>query len=312
MATKFEAFDDSASTVSNPPPSYDATSASAPADSVLQKRRATVLSRIREIVSSPNFDPSSAGSIVNSCAANLSAAEFSKLLQRPNIEDHTALYWAIVNNRREALWAFIKFISKFSPACSSELRLACMAVNDHVLFTQLNLSSSMSPKEESLRRFLGCPPDDIEVKALGDNCFIASFRFRMFQKRLRTAQELSAEFVAGRRIWVLRFFLGQEGVWQVEYRLSEHSLPLHPDVSLQIEAHRKSPDCVVPKPLVLDLQFPSDLLVPKGSPWLYTNDEFCEKITVIWQRLGEWLMDDHSVYVNCHGILIMTMKIKLK
>ena len=156
MATK----SDDSKSVTNAPPSYDTITSASSADSAqcksgfpsvfsflrIKKERATVLSRIRDLVSTPNFTPSSVASIVNACAAALTAAEFSDLLQTSNIEGHTAMYWAIVNNRREVLSAFTGFISKFSSACSCDLRLACMVTSDHALFTQLNLGGNINGK----------------------------------------------------------------------------------------------------------------------------------------------------------------------
>jgi hypothetical protein len=149
-----QSFDDNKSVV-NAPPSYEATplsgsfSASAQSFSLsslfsflfINHQRTMVLSRIRDIVLTPNFAPSSALSIINSCAADLTPKRFSKLLQTPNIEGHTALYWAIVNKQREVLSAFAAFISECPPACSSELRLACTLASDHASFTQLKLAS---------------------------------------------------------------------------------------------------------------------------------------------------------------------------
>jgi len=150
-----------ASDVSDPPPSYDAVYTSVSTDfiqstskgsvfSFLQTkqkhRRASVLSRINAIVSSPDLTPSSITPIVRSCAAALPASEFSSLLQKPNIENHTALYWAIVNKRQEALSEFIKFIPKILPASYSDLRLACMTVNDHNSFMLLNLGENVNCK----------------------------------------------------------------------------------------------------------------------------------------------------------------------
>jgi len=107
----------------------------------IEQQNTTVLSSIRDIVSAPDFTPSSVAPIVDACAAALPATEFSNLLQTPNIAGHTALYWAIVNNRREAFSAFAGFISQFSSVCSSDLRLACMVTSDHALFMQLNLGT---------------------------------------------------------------------------------------------------------------------------------------------------------------------------
>ncbi|KAG2116086.1 uncharacterized protein F5147DRAFT_758517, partial [Suillus discolor] len=152
MTSKSEAFDVSVTVPCNSPapPSYDAISTSTVlADSIWSKicrwvyPRASLqskqkcLSCIRATVSSPDYNPSFVAQTVSACVATLPAAEFSKLLQQPNIEDHTAPYRAIVNNRREALWAFMHFIPDPSPACYSDLRLACMMVGDNTLFTQL-------------------------------------------------------------------------------------------------------------------------------------------------------------------------------
>jgi hypothetical protein len=103
-----------------------------------QKRKAA-LSRIRDIVSAPNFTSSFVVPIVSACAATLSPPVFSYLLQTPNIQGHTALYWAIVNDRREAFSAFVVFIPRFSSAGCLDLRLACMVTNNQALFKQLNL-----------------------------------------------------------------------------------------------------------------------------------------------------------------------------
>ncbi|KAG1750525.1 uncharacterized protein EDB91DRAFT_1244106 [Suillus paluster] len=175
------------------PPSYNTISTSAdPVQcppsicSLLQTRQKqkAVLSRIRDIVSSPDFTPSSVAPAVSACAADLPAAVFSYLLQTPNIEGHTALYWAIVNDRREAFSAFIAFIPRFSSVCASDLRLACMATNDQALFAHLNLGNFQSLKDEPLRRSLGCPPDEVQVYEGNEpNKFVACIRIRMFQKR---------------------------------------------------------------------------------------------------------------------------------
>ncbi|KAG1866487.1 hypothetical protein DFJ58DRAFT_723985 [Suillus subalutaceus] len=154
MTTKSEAFDVSMSVPCNTPPSYNAIFTSVSADSIWSKlwvfsllqSKQNCLSHICAIVSSPDFTPSSIAQTVSACVTTLPAAEFSKLLQQPNIEGHTALYWAIVNDRREALLAFINFIPKLSPACSSDLRLACMMVSDHALFTWLDLGKKLNHK----------------------------------------------------------------------------------------------------------------------------------------------------------------------
>ncbi|KAG2369571.1 hypothetical protein BDR07DRAFT_1371140 [Suillus spraguei] len=286
MITKSEAFDASASVSCDSPPSYNAISTSLSADSIWSSLKLWVfsflqskqecLSCIRAIVSSPDFAPSSVAQTVSACAATLPAAtEFSKLLQQPNIEGHTALYWAIVNNRREALSAFINFIPKLSPACSSDLRLACV---------MLDLS-------EELNR---CPPDEIQVQELGDGRFVACFRFRMFQKRLRITRKIGVEFVAGSRIWMLWFHLGSDGRWHAAYQLSEHNLTvLQPNSVLRIEPYKRSPDHATPEALIGVTNDSKELcmLVP-GLSSSYTVPESFKKIFAISYMLDEWLMDE--------------------
>ncbi|KAG1829089.1 hypothetical protein EV424DRAFT_460132 [Suillus variegatus] len=89
------AFNDS----SDPPPSYDVSvskysvrskqSVFSFLQSKQKRRKASVLSLIHEIISSPGFAISSVAPIIKSCAAALPAAGFSKLLQKRNIENHT-------------------------------------------------------------------------------------------------------------------------------------------------------------------------------------------------------------------------------
>ncbi|KAG0706281.1 hypothetical protein DFH29DRAFT_996181 [Suillus ampliporus] len=275
MATKFEPFDDSKSDTTAPP-SYDSSALSL-GGSVQCRRpsvfsflrinqKNTVLSRIRDLVTTANFTTSSVTPIVDSCAAALPAAEFSNLLQTPNIEGHTALYWAIVNNRREALSAFARFISQLSPTCSADLRLACMGTSDHALFTQLNLGSNISAEDESLRRFLGCPPDEIQVHECDENKFIVLFRFSMWQKRVHATKNVGSEFVAAGvlsmslglfltltpvgRIWQLCFGVSPtSGRWYVSLCLAQHSVPALPYGFYEIEAQKGKPGCATSQAL---------------------------------------------------------------
>ncbi|KAG1806180.1 uncharacterized protein BJ212DRAFT_785104 [Suillus subaureus] len=300
-------FNDSASGIFDPPPSYDAIYMPVSTNSIQCKRsvfsflqskqkcrRALVLSRIHAIVSSPDFTPSSVAQIVKSCAAALPAAEFSNLLQKPNIEDHSALYWAIVNNQRETLLEFTKFILKFSPACSSDLRLACMTVNDHDSFMLLNLGDIVNPKDRSLRRMLRCPQDDIQVYEGDDmdqNRFFVCFVFRMFQKRLRITQKFEVEFVARGRIWALRLYMGEKGKWCIEYCLSGHSLPVHPNAVLQIQSNKPPPGSDTPKHLRL-VQHTSGILITEESFHHGHITDKEAKSGFLWQFPDDWPMDD--------------------
>jgi hypothetical protein len=158
MATKSEVFDDRKPI--DVPPTYDEISSASLLDSVhsicrqphlfsflrKKQKRIIILSSIRDIVSNPNITPSSITKIANACAATLTPVQFAHLLQEPNIEGHTALYWSIINHRRETCSALATFIPQSTSVCSSDLRLACIATSDHELFTQLNLGHVISRK----------------------------------------------------------------------------------------------------------------------------------------------------------------------
>ncbi|KAG0700079.1 hypothetical protein DFH29DRAFT_933961 [Suillus ampliporus] len=323
MTTKSEVFDDGRS-VANAPPPYSTSSPSLLWANAIQcikpsifpwlrvkQSRTIVLSCIRDIVSAPDFDSSSIVSAVDTCVAALSAVEFSDLLQTPNIEGHTALYWAIVNNRREAYSVFALFISKISSVCSSDLRRACMVTSDHALFMQLDLGNANS-KDEPFRRSLGCPADVIQVDEADGRPIVASFHLRMFQKRLRIARELRTEFVAGGRIWWLRFYLGPEGKWNVGFGLSQHSFPTQLHVLLLIESHGGKPVCATPSNLRLRYDHPG-LLVPEvKGPQEYTNTAFDKNSVDGHWILSDWLMDESSIYVDCHGTLHAKLEITLR
>lgn len=290
-------------------PSKDTISTSvSPADSVQCLKHITVLSRIRDIVSIPDITSSDVALIVDECAASLSVAEFSDLLQSPNIEGHTALYWAIVNKRREALSAFAVFITKFSSICSSDLRFACMATHDQALFAQLGLGYS-DAKDEPLRRSLGCSPDDVQVHegdGLGENQFIACIRIRMFRRRLHITQDLGVEFVAGGRIWILRFYMGPDGRWRIGLSLSQPSFPARPNAKLLIEAHTK-PGCTTPPQGLVMIYENAKLLVPGGSK-KYTN--LSNFVNIFWS-LSDWFLYDNTIYTDSDGTLHAKLEITL-
>ncbi|KAG2119525.1 uncharacterized protein F5147DRAFT_832247 [Suillus discolor] len=300
------AFNDS----SDPPPSYDVS---------VSKDSIRFCSISHPIISSPGFAVSSVAPIIKSCAAALPAAEFSKLLQKRNIENHTALYWAIVNNQREALLEFVKFIPKFSPACSADLRLACMAVNDHDSYMLLHLGDNdVNSKDRSLRHMLGCPQDVVQVHE-GDttlsvdsheNNFFVHFVFRMFQKRLRIARKLEVEFVAQGRIWVLRFDMDiSGGNWLVEFGISRDSSQVRPNAVLEIQANRLLPGSDTMQPLRLDM-CTSHVLAP-GEVYRWDLDRFDTRRTVLWQ-LSDWPMYDNTAYVDCNGTLTAELMMTIK
>ncbi|KAG1770862.1 hypothetical protein EV702DRAFT_1202190 [Suillus placidus] len=290
MATKSEAFDHSKSA---PPVRQDL---------IKKQKRTIVLSRIRDMVSTPNLTPFSITKIANACAATLPPAQFAHLLQKPNIEGHTVLYWSIVNHGREAFSALATFIPQFTPACSSDLRLACISTSDHELFMQLKLGYVVDPEDESLRRFLGCPPDEVQVYFVARHTpqkseFGACFCIRMFQKRLRATHPTGAlgmEFIAGGRIWLLELHM-KEGQWCIEFSLSEDSLPASVDFAmLVIEAPSG-------KTALEDIRIPhsnTKFTITPSTGILEASQSY----NMFYWSLGDWLINDKTM-LDCDGTL---------
>ncbi|KAG2033999.1 hypothetical protein BDR03DRAFT_984692 [Suillus americanus] len=241
----------------------------------------------------PPSPSSSVTSNVNACVAALPAAELSNTLTQLNIEGHTALYWAIVNNRSEALWALEELTSCYSSNCISDLRNACMVTSNHAMFTQLDLG-----RHRRLRDFLGCPRDEIQFNVV--------FRIEMFQERLRiqaTEKKLYYEFVAGGRIWWLRFYMPSpltNGIWHTAIGLCKHSYPARlSNAVLVIEAHSRKPGGATP-PEALRIPL-SDTKVLALAPWQSSKDK----------ELGGWVMHDTTEYVDHEGPLHAKLKMTL-
>ncbi|KAG1902314.1 uncharacterized protein F5891DRAFT_978644 [Suillus fuscotomentosus] len=278
-----------------------------------EEKRTAVLSRIRDIVLGPDFTPSSVVPNVNACAAALPAAEFSKILQKRNIEGHTALYWAIVNNRPQALEALDKFISGYYPSvCKDDLRDACVITSDHAIFSQLGLG-------------IRCPSDQLQVHTCDEltNQFNVVLRIRMFQKRMRATATSSArgdtkltyEFVAGGRIWWLRFHMPEfiKGIWRVEIGLCRHSHPARLNSVLVIEAHNRKPGSAVPPEA---LRIPLSLADTKFvalAPWLTPQGNLYPSNMArhISKELGDWVMHEKTKYVDDEGTLNAKLEIRL-
>ncbi|OJA12568.1 hypothetical protein AZE42_09268 [Rhizopogon vesiculosus] len=239
-----------------------------------------------DLVTTPNYTPSSVVPIVESCSAALPAAKFSDLLQKNYIEGHTTIYWAIVDGRKEALLAFVRFISQIQ--CPDNLHLACMVTNDHALFTQLNLGRDMiGAKGETLKRSLLCSPQENHEVGVDEDRFVVSFRFKMCRKRLRMTYSMGTEFVARGRIWWLRIFYCAPGEeWIIATGLSQPSLPVRPLAKLIIEAQREKPGCAT-----------------RPAAWQWTIG--LNKLRLI-APVG------NTAYLDCDGTLHAKLEIELK
>ncbi|KAG2124230.1 hypothetical protein DEU56DRAFT_917103 [Suillus clintonianus] len=218
-----------------------------------KQTRQTVISLIRDLVATTTSDYSAATPILASCASALTPSSFSTLLQQPTFEGHTPIYWAILNRHTHILPDMLQYAGPLNNSCVADVRLACLASGDQVLFGKLRRGEL--PFMTTLRAdalVLGCTSaDDIDVHEVdGEAAFSASIKIRLWQKRMRVAGLVGVEFIARGRIWSLTFFSSPSpspssssrgagsGPWQVALGLMEHSPPTFVDGRLVIDVFR--------------------------------------------------------------------------
>ncbi|KAG2073409.1 hypothetical protein BDR04DRAFT_1141228 [Suillus decipiens] len=138
-----------------------------------------------------------------------------------------------------------------------------------------------------------CPSDEVQVDSgdgLVENQFVAHFRIKKFQKRIRITYDVNVEFVARGRICI-----------------SEPNLPAHPACVIMIAAHKK-PGCEVPPE---GLQFggsASHMLVKAPDE---REEKYDGKPIICWE-ITDWLVDDNTKYVDSDGTLHVKMEMTLK
>lgn len=150
----------------------------------------------------------------------------------------------------------LQYAGPLNNACIADIRLACLASGDQVLFGKLRRGEL--PFITTLRAdalVLGSTSaDDIDVREVdGEAAFSASIKIRLWQKRMRVAGVVGVEFIARGRIWSLIFFSSPSpspssgslstrsagtGPWQVALGLMEHSPPTFIDGRLVIDVCR--------------------------------------------------------------------------
>ncbi|KAH7906555.1 hypothetical protein BJ138DRAFT_1162354 [Hygrophoropsis aurantiaca] len=224
--------------------------------------RQTVLSLVRDLVVLPT--PASSeilDSCADACAAN--HLDLSAILQEPSIEEHTPMYWAIVNRRSDGdeVLASLLVHAGTAPLAAgtlSDIRLACLVTSNQKLFHALRThkppfdtlhhNPTMATRPGSDALVLGNNvSDDVQVREVdGDGAFVATLAVKMWQKRMRVAGRVGVEFIARGRIWSITFFSAPAstptitgkavGTWQVALSLLDHSPPTHIDSRLLIEA----------------------------------------------------------------------------
>ncbi|KAG9308577.1 hypothetical protein JVU11DRAFT_11681 [Chiua virens] len=208
--------------------------------------RQTVFALIRDLVlnaESPN--------LLDSCAdaCRSYGLDLSALLQEPSIENHSAVYWGVLNRREALLPALLAHAAPLSQATISEIRFACLATSNQHLFQSLRchrepFTKQMTPLSTSPDALVLGPmsADEVSIREVdGQGAFVAEMQINLWQKRMRVSGRVSVEFIARGRIWSLTFFSSPStpnttvGMWQVALCLLEHSPPTFIDSRLVID-----------------------------------------------------------------------------
>jgi len=165
--------------------------------------RQTVLSLVRDLVINPQ-SPDILDSCADACRAH--GLELSALIQEPSIEDHSAIYWAIVNRRESLLPSLLAHAVPLTSATISDIRLGCLVTSNETLFQALRCQRDPFTKQKApLSTSSGAdtlvlgstPADDISIRELeGEGAFVADMRISLWQKRMRISGRVSVEFIA--------------------------------------------------------------------------------------------------------------------
>ena len=139
--------------------------------------------------------------LLESCADARAAnnLSFSEILQEPSIEDHPAIYWAIVKRPSpddfELITSLMSYSAPLTTETMTEVRLACLHVGDQALFQRLWRSPEYGALSVADRMLLGvlAPPDTIDVKELPgqDGPFAVRLTIVQFEKRMEVSGERS-------------------------------------------------------------------------------------------------------------------------
>ena len=160
---------------------------------------------VRDAVKDPGAQQSVA--LIETCAEMCRAkgVNFSGILQDPCLEGHRALYWIIVSKPPPEEYGLLSAILKHSGPLSSEaideIRLACLQVNDQILFNHLWRHPAYCALSGTDELVLGVttPTDCVEVQEATTNeigTFIARFEIAQFHKRMSISGKIAFEFIA--------------------------------------------------------------------------------------------------------------------
>ncbi|KAJ7139024.1 hypothetical protein C8R44DRAFT_693419 [Mycena epipterygia] len=185
--------------------------------------------------------------------------DFSLLLQEKSIQDHSALYWSIVNSPWpprppfDLIAAIIAHSFPLQPETIQEARRACISLRNQEMFQFLRMCPEFGALSIEDRFILGAlvPPEEILVENMTGPTqpFSVRFKIPLFQKRMLLSREITLEFIARGRLWQLSFWTAdhptqkwlKHGQWGGSLRLGENSASTHVEFGLVFLDARPAP-----------------------------------------------------------------------
>ncbi|KAJ6551575.1 hypothetical protein B0H19DRAFT_173774 [Mycena capillaripes] len=132
--------------------------------------------------------------------------DFSLLLQEKSIQDHTVLYWALVNGPWpprapfELVAAVLAYSAPLKPETIQEARQACVSLRSQEMFQFLRMCPTFGALSLKDRFLLGTlvPPEEIVIEPMEDTAqsFSVEFRIPHFLKRMSLSRPIKLEFIA--------------------------------------------------------------------------------------------------------------------
>ncbi|KAH8823265.1 hypothetical protein DL96DRAFT_1617063 [Flagelloscypha sp. PMI_526] len=175
---------------------------------------------------------------------------FSDILQENILEDHTPLYWLVIQHpssrypqvsRRDvqdSLSLLLRFTSPLKPETVSQLRHACLVNDDHPLFYRLMVAPELRTVSEGNADLLygrRGPLDLIDVHSSRDDskAFIVQLTIHNFHQRMMVSKQVELDFIAKSRMWRVSFRTTEkskpseipEHEWWFSVSLLDESLP---------------------------------------------------------------------------------------
>ncbi|KZV76425.1 hypothetical protein PENSPDRAFT_680096 [Peniophora sp. CONT] len=297
-------------------------------DTPSKQVRATTQALVRDVVQrapgAPALSLEEAEGVLESCAAACAAKSFdlASILREPFIEQHTAVYWAILGGNVPLAHALLERSEPLTSVVSDEVRSACTLASDDALWRRLRSKyRPLEPEPTPAQALIMTGARDEVVVSTSGGAFIASLRLPHFQKRMRVAGLVAVECIAHGRLFKISFLVNStrftmdhsysEGSWLVALSLQPPSTPtpvyarLHVDpqtsgVSRDRRAGTSTP--VKQKPLNVAIS---------------TGTKGAENELAVAPRWGHEvraelptgaLQDDGTIYVDAAGTLLARLE----